>query len=146
MFGINDNTNKLYLVDFGFSKRYDFDGKHIAEKPIKNIIGSPNFVSLNVHYNIEPSRRDDIESGIYIILTMLFGRLEWFDETNLNKMTELKQQITLMDNVPLFIKTMLVYVRMIRFEEQPDYEYLINLLVQEFKNNGYVNDGQYEWN
>jgi serine/threonine protein kinase len=146
IFGTNNDTNKLYLVDFGFAKRYDYNGKHIEEKNIKNIIGSPNFVSLNIHYNIEPSRRDDVESCIYVILTMLFGRLEWFTKTNLNQIAELKKQIISIDEVPAFIKKMLHYVRTINFNEKPDYDYLINLMVQEFNNNNYENDGKYEWN
>jgi len=146
IFGIDNDTNKLYLVDFGFAKRYDYNGKHIEEKNIKNVIGSPNFVSLNIHYNIEPSRRDDIESCIYVILTMLFGRLEWFNKTNLNEIAQLKKQIISIDDVPSFIKIMLYYVRSMKFDEKPDYDYLINLMVKEFNNNNFKNDGKYEWN
>jgi serine/threonine protein kinase len=146
LFGKEVDTNKLYLVDFGFAKRYDFNGKHIEEKNIRNIIGSPNFVSLNVHYNIEPSRRDDIESCIYVILTMLFGKLEWFDKTNLNEIAQLKKQIISIDEVPSFIKIMLYYVRSMKFDEKPDYDYLINLMVKEFNTNKFKNDGKYEWN
>lgn len=146
IFGTDNNTNKLYLVDFGFAKRYDYNGKHIEEKKIKNIIGSLNFVSLNIHHNIEPSRRDDIESGIYIILTMLFGKLEWFTKTNLSEIAELKKQIILIDKIPSFIKIMLYYVRTINFDEIPDYNYIINLMVKEFNNNGFKFDGKIEWN
>jgi hypothetical protein len=77
---------------------------------------------------------------------MLFGRLEWFTKTNLNQIAELKKQIISIDEVPAFIKKMLHYVRTINFNEKPDYDYLINLMVQEFNNNNYENDGKYEWN
>ena len=72
LFGLEKDTTKLYLVDFGFSKRYIYNGNHIQEKKITKILGSPNFVSLNIHNHIEPSRRDDLESCIYIMLSMLF--------------------------------------------------------------------------
>ena len=79
IFGNGDETNKLFLIDFGFAKRYDYNGEHIPEKKINSLIGSPNFVSLNVHKGIEPSRRDDVESCIYIILYLLLnGELPWF--------------------------------------------------------------------
>ena len=145
IFGTGNDTNKLFLVDFGFAKRYDYNGKHIEEKTIKNIIGSPNFVSLNIHNNIEPSRRDDIESCIYVILTMLFGRLEWFHKNNLSEIAELKRQILSVDEVPSFIKIMLYYVRAMNFDERPDYDYLINLMVTEYNNNNFKNDGKFEW-
>lgn len=146
IFGTANDTNKLFLVDFGFAKRYDYNGKHIEEKNIKNIIGSPNFVSLNIHNNIEPSRRDDIESCIYVILTMLFGRLEWFDKDNLSEIAQLKTQIIYVDEVPSFIKIMLYYVRSMKFDEIPDYDYLKNLMITEFNNNKFKNDGKFEWN
>jgi serine/threonine protein kinase len=145
IFGTGNDTNKLFLVDFGFAKRYDYNGKHIEEKTIKNIIGSPNFVSLNIHNNIEPSRRDDIESCIYVILTMLFGRLEWFHKDNLSEIAQLKKQIISVDEVPSFIKIMLYYVRAMNFDERPDYDYLINLMVTEYNNNNFKNDGKFEW-
>ena len=129
VFGNEDNTNKLFLIDLGFAKRYDYDGTHIEEKNINNIVGSLNFVSINVHNYIEPSRRDDIESCIYVILTMLLGDLEWFKETDINKMTLLKRNI-INDNIPTFIKKMLNYIRSIEFDATPDYDYIINLMIQ----------------
>lgn len=146
VFGNGNDTNKLFLVDFGFSKRYDYNGKHIEEKNIRYIIGSPNFVSLNIHYNIEPSRRDDIESCIYIILTMLFGKLEWFNKINMSEIVQLKKQILSIEDVPCFIKIMLYYVRTMKFDEKPDYDYLVNLMVKEFNKNDFKNDGKFEWN
>jgi serine/threonine protein kinase len=120
-------TNKLHLIDFGFSKRYNYDGVHIQEKRINNIIGSPNFVSLNVHNLIEPSRRDDLESCIYVILTMIYNDLPWTsNELNLNTIYLLKKQIV-SKNIPDVIKMALEYVRLLTFEEEPDYNYLIRL-------------------
>ena len=145
IFGTGSETNKLYLVDFGFSKRYDYNGKHIEEKKTQKIIGSLNFVSLNVHNLIEPSRRDDIESCMYIMLTMLFGRLEWFNKSDINEMYNLKVQISSIPEVPSFIKIILFYVRSISFDERPDYDYIIDLMVKEFNINGYKNNGKFEW-
>lgn len=127
LFGKDKNDNKLYLVDFGFTKRYNYDGTHIEEKHIKNIIGSINFVSLNVHNLIEPSRRDDLESCIYVILFIVYGKLEWFNKTELKEIYELKRNI-INTNIPLFIQHMLQYVRTLEFKEEPNYDYLIQLL------------------
>lgn len=135
VFGKNNETNKLFLIDFGFAKRYDHNGNHIEEKSINKIVGSPNFVSLNVHNLIEPSRRDDIESCIYVILTMLLGKLEWFHKINIFEIANLKKQIISNDNVPSFIKNMLYYIRQLNFNEKPDYEYLIKLIITELDKN-----------
>jgi casein kinase 1 len=146
LFGLEKDTNKLYLVDFGFSKRYIYNGIHIEEKKITKIVGSPNFVSLNIHNHREPSRRDDLESCIYIMLTMLFGKLVWFDKSDLNDIYKLKEEIILIEEVPTFIKILLNYVRKMKFDETPDYNYIINVIIETLKNNLFENDNKFEWN
>jgi len=146
LFGLEKDTTKLYLVDFGFSKRYIYNGNHIQEKNITKILGSPNFVSLNIHNHIEPSRRDDLESCIYIMLSMLLGKLVWFDKSDLNDIYKLKEQIILSEEVPTFIKILLNYVRKMKFVETPDYNYIINLIIETFKTNLFENNDKFEWN
>lgn len=146
LFGLEKDINKLYLVDFGFSKRYIYNGTHIQEKKLTKIVGSLNFVSLNIHNYIEPSRRDDLESCIYIMLTMLLGKLVWFDKSNLNDIYKLKEQIIQLEEVPSFIKILLNYVRKMKFDETPDYNYIINIIIETFKTNLFENDDKFEWN
>ena len=63
-----------YFIDFGFSKKIIENNKHISEKKINSIIGSYSFISNNVKNNIEPTRRDDIESLLYILLFMFVDK------------------------------------------------------------------------
>jgi serine/threonine protein kinase len=145
LFGRDNNTNNLYLIDFGFCKRYEYNGQHIQEKHIRTIIGSSNFVSINVHRCMEPSRRDDIESCIYVILNMLVGRLEWFDETDVYKVIKMKNELTQQSDLPSFIRHMLQYVRQLKFDEKPNYQMLIDILVTLCNENGFRNEDAYEW-
>jgi serine/threonine protein kinase len=124
-----DENNKVFLIDFGFCKRYEYNGKHIEEKMIKNIIGTVNYISLNVHNHLEPSRRDDVESVIYIIDFLLL-------EQEPNKIVLESNQIDVelvkkkqnLDSYEPFIREMLIYIRQIGFKEKPDYKYLIDCL------------------
>jgi serine/threonine protein kinase len=119
-----DSNNTLNLIDFGLCKRYEYDGKHIEEKHGLKLIGTANFVSINVHKGIEPSRRDDLESCIYILLYMCWqGELHW--NTNI---IQNKEQLVTDESVPTFIKDMLTYVHNLGFDQTPNYEYLINIL------------------
>ena len=146
LFGQDSNTNNLYLIDFGFCKRYEYSGQHIQEKHINKIIGSSNFVSINVHKCIEPSRRDDVESCIYIILNMFVGRLEWFGETDVYKIIRMKSELTQQPDLPSFIKHMLQYVRQLKFDEKPDYQLLLGILIDLFNEHGFrKDDDEYEW-
>jgi hypothetical protein len=76
---------------------------------------------------------------------MLFGKLEWFDKTNIDEIYNLKVQILSIPEVPSFIKIILFYVRSLSFDERPDYDYIISLMVKEFNNNGYNNNNKFEW-
>lgn len=136
-----DRSKTLCLIDFGLCKRYDYDGNHIEEKHITSIVGSVNFVSLNIHKGIEPSRRDDVESCIYIILYLLLnGELPWLkkekdNEININRIVYLKEQLTNPGDHSLspFMKDMLLKTRQLAFNEEPNYGELINILENEIK-------------
>lgn len=77
---------------------------------------------------------------------MLLGKLVWFDKSNLNDIYKLKEQIILIEEVPNFIKILLNYVRNIKFDETPDYNYIINIIIETFKTNLFENDDKFEWN
>ena len=94
---------------------------------IKNIIGSNNYVSLNVHNLVEPSRRDDIESCIYVILALIYGKLDWFHKETVDEIKHCKYQVTT-NNANTVFNNLLTYVRSLQFEDKPDYDYIIKLL------------------
>lgn len=129
-----DKNKILYLIDYGLCKRYDHDGRHIEETKITSIIGSVNFVSLNVHKGIEPGRRDDIESCIYIILFLLLGgELSWSKERDINKIAWVKEQLTNTNDRSYspFINCMLSKIRNLAFNAAPNYVELISILETE---------------
>jgi casein kinase 1 len=77
---------------------------------------------------------------------MLFGELEWFNKKNTTEIYALKSKLQFIDELPSFIKIMLYYVRGMKFDETPDYEYIINLMVNVFNEHNFENDEKYEWN
>lgn len=123
-----DAKNKIYLIDFGLCKRYDYDGKHISQKSITSLIGTANYASIHVHNGIEPSRRDDLESCVYILIYMLFGQLEWETCIRPDSVAQLKENILSDTKLPSFIREMLTYIRQLAFEATPNYAYLNNIL------------------
>jgi serine/threonine protein kinase len=156
MINISDKTNKVFLIDFGFCKRYNYEGNHIEFKMNKTLIGTPNYVSLNVHKGCEPSRRDDLESCLYVMIYMLFGK---FFSINIEEQDPLKilvlkkEQLT---NIPRFLTIAINYVRTLRFEEEPDYKYIIRIFSElleeqremeglEAKEKDEETDDEYEW-
>ena len=124
-------NEELYLIDFGLAKMIIVDNAHINLKTINSTIGTPNYVSVNVINNIEPSRRDDIESLCYIFLYL------YLDESTNNKYDNLdiklkKDLYTILDyidnaEVRQIIYTYLTYCRTLQFADLPDYAYLQSL-------------------
>lgn len=145
LFGLGEATNKLHLIDFGISKRYDYDGTHISETKIHKLIGTPNFVSINVHNGLEPSRRDDLESCMYIILLMTNGTSMWYCHTNVEQIINCKIEAQTSVTTPTFIKILLDYICNMGFDETPDYNYIIKLMIDVFNEHKFTYNNQFEW-
>ena len=129
LFGLNENNNKIYLIDYGFCKSYQKENNHIPLIYHKKIIGTPNYISLNIHFLQTSSRRDDIESWIYIVMDLL--QLNTWKKYDYDKYPELfikTKQNCIHENIPSFIKELLIYTRGLQFEETPNYSYLFEII------------------
>tara|TARA_Y100000591_G_scaffold323370_1_gene341067 strand:- start:2429 stop:3214 length:786 start_codon:yes stop_codon:yes gene_type:complete len=131
-----DNNQKLYIIDFGLAKHYIINDCHIENDKLTNIIGSSNFCSLNILNLLQPSRRDDIESVIYILLYLIFDEKTYFvfnnlpldkkkDVNTIEKLLELNKNI-LYNNIIIILK----YIRRLRFEQKPNYKYILEILAK----------------
>ncbi|KAF9111384.1 hypothetical protein BGX27_004995 [Mortierella sp. AM989] len=130
----------LSIVDFGLAAPYcDGSGKHIPNKGgcTKHKVGTARYASINIHCGREHTRRDDIESVGYLLLEFLIGTLPWSGISARNskqgwaKMREIKEDIELdelCEGLPKGFMTYIGYTRSLKFDEEPDYEYLRNIL------------------
>jgi serine/threonine protein kinase len=126
----SDNSfEDIFLIDFSFCKKYiNSNGEHILKNKINKFIGSVNYISLNVHDLIEPSRRDDLESVLYILIYLYCEKLDWENCMSITEIYEMKKNIIFNENIPEYFRNMLVYIRTLEFNERPNYFYLINFL------------------
>ena len=128
LFGLKEKE-KVYLIDYGFTKSYIKNDQHIACEQKKTIIGTPNYISLNIHENYTASRRDDIESWIYVIMELLnintWKIYDYYKNPDLFIQTK---KNCLLQNIPSFIKELLTYTRKLEFMETPDYSLLYTIL------------------
>ena len=154
--GIEKNQKIIYLIDFGLSKRYKDPktGNHIPYKSGKSLTGTARYASLNTHLGAEQSRRDDLEALGFVLIYFLKGCLPWQGlkakdkeqkyEAIKNKKKETSIE-TLCESLPSEFVTYLNTCRKLRFDENPDYNYLKSLFKGLLARSGYENDGMYDW-
>ena len=156
MTGHYKSDNKIYLIDFGLAKKYYSSTKkrHIKFQSGKNLVGTARYCSRNAHKGFELSRRDDIESIGYCLIYFLKGILPWQGlkvkriEDQFKKIAEKKYQTSfeeLTKDIPEEFLQYFKHCEKLRFEDEPNYDYLIAL----FKNalSKYCNDNGplYDW-
>jgi len=125
LFGLSQEEEKeeeLYIIDFGLCKKYTTDaGRHMPFRTGRPLVGTPNFVSLNVHDGVEASRRDDLESLCYIWMFLVKGGLPWASETDLAAVRRRKADIVGGNGVPQNLQDCLLLCRSLQFDEEPNY-------------------------
>ena len=131
--------NSIKIIDFGLSKFYKINEKHIDFCDNKKLIGTPNYCSLNVHNSNEYSRRDDLESLLYTIFKITGVVLPWInkDIQNFNNKLDYYQEIKFLkekdfswlDNYYREYLILIKYSRNLKFEDKPNYKYIKNLLI-----------------
>ena len=133
-----DKKGKIKFISLGFWKYYKNKKGHIEFKIHKHMIGKNIiFGSLNNLIGFELSRRDDLQSLSYMLIYFIKGSLPWDDlnikknEDKIKKILEMKQNIKeeyLTEGLPEEIKLFISYCKKLKFEEEPNYDYLKILL------------------
>ncbi|CAD8075944.1 unnamed protein product [Paramecium sonneborni] len=150
---MSKELDQIYIVDFGISKIY-FEADHILFREDKEFVGTTRYASIAAHKGYELSRKDDLESLFYVIIYFLRGNLPWqnmpVEDSERNRLVgEMKQTIPLAElignKLPELIKAF-SYIRKLKFEEKPNYEFIINLIKEAAENNNIKLDGYYDWN
>ena len=126
-------NNDIYLIDFGLSTMFiDVDCNHIEQLYNRDVVGNIIYVSNNIHYGSNPSRRDDIISVIYITIKLIVGHLPW-SSYNKDKIGKIKGESNLRiyfnEKLPNCIYDLYTYCNSLEFKERPNYHYICNELI-----------------
>lgn len=65
--------------DFGLCTFYKINGIHIKQetREVSYGRGTGDYMSLYAHKHLDQSRRDDVESILYMLIKFLQGKLPW---------------------------------------------------------------------
>ena len=147
------HNGKLYIIDFGLATFYiDENRAHIVDAGSRDcILGTPKYVSNNIHNGCLPSRRDDLISLGYMYIFMYCRELEWDNIPNENTMNsniineidllhyknikrkELKQWENIKcisNNINEQLVRFLDYCYHLKYDDLPNYTALIELYME----------------
>ena len=129
----NIHFSTIYLIDFGLSSAYCDKFKiHFEYSTGNNFIGTLRYASINAHYGISMSRRDDIESLLYVLIFLAKGFLPWQGvkaKTKIERMDAIRNikfrttcdELTV--GLPGLFKDLLTTTKKLKYEEKPNYGY-----------------------
>ena len=107
----NPDSSIIYLIDFGFAKKYRSSrtGKHVHFSKNSYFSGNLKYSSTNTMKGIEPSRRDDLESLGYMLIYLYNHDLPWDTMVAKNKYELAKKIYDLKNIIPIKISYSLLY-------------------------------------
>jgi serine/threonine protein kinase len=154
LFGLGPHAETLYLIDFGLSKCYrEPSGAHIEFREDKHLTGTPRYASINNHEGKEQSRRDDLESLMYVLVYFAKSALPWqgleqSKKSKYGKVRTVKKNTSaakLCEGLPSEFQEALDYVRALTFEETPNYKFLTEKFIAACSRMHIALDGMYDW-
>ena len=143
----HQDTNKLYLIDFGLSTPFiDDEGVHLKKINTRKFCGNFMFASLNSLRGNSQSRRDDIESALYLLIYLINNsRLPWsdfntkFSGLNMSLSDYLRERLKKkyytfeQFKLPKDLHDCLKLVLRLRFDSEPPYKYILQCINQCYK-------------
>jgi len=152
----NPDNSLIYIIDFGFAKKYRSSrtGKHVKFSKNSYFAGNLKYSSINTMKGIMPSRRDDLESIGYMLIYLYRQKLPW-DKIICKNKIEFSQKIfdikkiiplkLLCEDLPKEMVEYMKYIRGLKFEEEPNYNYLTNILETILEKMDIANDFNFSW-
>ena len=146
---VMDITNKerVYCIDFGLSKKYIKNKKHVLFSKDKKFCGTVRYASIAAHKGYEQSRKDDLEALGYMLIYLYYKKLPWQGITKTSKKDKYnlilakKEEISeeeLCKDLPREFLIYMKYVKNMDFEERPLYTSLINMFSKLLTSNDFI--------
>lgn len=120
----DDNIEQIYIIDFGFTRRFNPE-----DKKSHSSIGTPTYMSRRVHQKIEPKFFDDIESLLYVFIGLYFQKIPWDKPGSTIEYMIMSKRTLMLDTraLPLFFKRFIEIINISKENYLPEYEKLFKL-------------------
>ena len=135
LFGRKLRKRKVHIIDFNLSTELDTNSSEATDSnQIYHFYGTKLFCSGNAYLGHRQSRRDDLESLVYVLIWMMKAKLPWCAvDSQGHFLIEENKKLTsspveICAQCPKEVCDLLCYIRALRFLEMPDYVYMIRLM------------------
>lgn len=150
----NYNFIKLVIIDFGMSRLFvdsQQTTKHLPDKLSDSLFGTPKYASYNVHIGHKYSRRDDLVSIGYLLMTVFDIALPWSLLPNDESQSQIqtlsdcdhphnlyRRDLKMYDNLVEYLRKTdfadilipyFTYVYALKYDEAPNYTSLLNYFI-----------------
>lgn len=160
MFVTHSDKTVLQVIDFGQISSVMEAGQRMRDISSEKPRGTLNYMSRNCHRGIRMSRKDDMESVVYILLAIVNGSLPWQNLTDTvdadanQRVLEMKEKLwgdKLLEGLPFNIQHFVLKIMEMNDDEDPPYDQLIEMMKEVETETGTfeITDGnlcQIEWN
>ncbi|KAM3717201.1 Tau-tubulin kinase [Dirofilaria immitis] len=138
--GLETEESQLYLFGLGLARRYKSTNKNTSIKKRNRVhrMGNIRYMSRSSHKWMERSRKDDLESWLYMIVEFFLttSSLPWEDEEDYDRVLKAKE--TFMTNgylkifkkckgLPAGVNTIVRQINTFQYETKPDYHLIKNI-------------------
>eukprot|EP01117_Protostelium_nocturnum_P001213 TRINITY_DN11535_c0_g1_i1.p1 TRINITY_DN11535_c0_g1~~TRINITY_DN11535_c0_g1_i1.p1 ORF type:complete len:574 (+),score=145.15 TRINITY_DN11535_c0_g1_i1:109-1830(+) len=147
--------DRLYLVDLSSVRSLrELNGDHISYRENQEFEGNYVYSSINSHLKKRLSRRDDLESIGWILISLIKGRFPWDNFKESISPIEMERKIrdskmdysiNMFDDIPEEFEKYMNYCRSLGFQEEPNYNYIKNLFIDLFFRMEFKKDGVWDW-
>ena len=143
--GIQLDVIKLYLIDFGLSRKFtNNDGITREERASVGFRGTARYASINAHCGRDLGRVDDLWSLFYMTIEFLTGTLPWKGK-NKDIIGNMKQELT---NADLFkgqsehLNDILQHLLSLKYADLPNYKLIENAFQKMYEETMHTSQSQ----
>jgi serine/threonine protein kinase len=140
----------ISLVDFGLAKRFidPQTGRPHNASVGTGFIGTARYASINAHYKMDLGPRDDMISWFFSMIELMVGELPWkaiSDKAGILRMKEGLSSDELCANTPSQFVAIYDGLKILQYEEIPDYDMIIMKLTEVMQEFGIGTADPYDW-
>ncbi|KAI6206453.1 hypothetical protein M3Y94_00912300 [Aphelenchoides besseyi] len=149
--GRGDDTNTIYLIDFGMAVRFCTDPTKMPRQSAYSFIGTELYASRATHKRKPQTRRDDMESWLYVAMETFDREILPWVKADSSKILSLKDAFferlpqTVFEKLPECFESFARMIDLIDDFSAPNYDFFVNMLTSHAKERDLDLEGSFEW-